>query len=466
MNEQVQTIIDRARVLLAAATPLPWVSRPGVDGSMSGRRLHAAVGPAHESGNDTKSWNAATAAAMADAEALAFAVNNTGTLCNAVVDAERRAEKAEAQAADRLMFLEGISLGFPDGEPRIFSHLGMDRESLIEFGRRLDAIRDITAGDQSILDRLTAAETRVADLESVREEQAAKLRRHLDEIAEMGALHSVAEARERRLERELLAVWATVRPDNPAPTTERDVLHAVEDVQSDAVSLRAIIADCAAAIGNGSACSKDASVEFMAMIPAEIHAEIVALRDRAGIAEGREACAKANAAEMAGRLDAQNAGLAQMARDRDALRVKLDAAEAKVARLEARTVRRCEVCNGHGAIRLAIDDGQTCDTCDGSGAVIVEGTPQPGVMIPDELPRVALVQGEWKKRPAGTVPWIVFLEAFDTYRKKFGNGQSAERIAERGGFSYREMQCLLAGHYSHECKADHEPVRGWVEKLA
>lgn len=65
--------------------------------------------------------------------------------------------------------------------------------------------------------------------------------------------------------------------------------------------------------------------------------EIAELRDRAGIAEGREACAKANAAEMAGWLSARNAGLVQMARDRDALRVEVEAmkVERDVARQDA-----------------------------------------------------------------------------------------------------------------------------------
>ncbi len=53
------------------------------------------------------------------------------------------------------------------------------------------------------------------------------------------ALHSVAEARERRLERELLAIWATVRSGNPAPLTELEVLHAVEDVRRERDALRA-----------------------------------------------------------------------------------------------------------------------------------------------------------------------------------------------------------------------------------
>lgn len=79
-----------------------------------------------------------------------------------------------------------------------------------------------------------------------------------------------------------------------------------------------------------------------------------------------------------------------------------------------------------------------------------------------KLARVAPVQGEWRGRAAGTVPWDVHLQAFETYRNACGSSQSAERIAERGGFSYRELQCLLSGHYSFECKSDHAAVPGWV----
>lgn len=80
------------------------------------------------------------------------------------------------------------------------------------------------------------------------------------------------------------------------------------------------------------------------------------------------------------------------------------------------------------------------------------------------LARVAPVQGEWKCRPAGTVPWDVHLQAFEVYRQRTGTHQTAERIAERGGFDYRELQCLLAGHYGIGCRAEHDPVHGWVAK--
>lgn len=46
-------------------------------------------------------------------------------------------------------------------------------------------------------------------------------------------------ARERRLEREMLAIWAAVRPGEPAPLTELEVLHAVENVRRERDALRA-----------------------------------------------------------------------------------------------------------------------------------------------------------------------------------------------------------------------------------
>jgi hypothetical protein len=66
--------------------------------------------------------------------------------------------------------------------------------------------------------------------------------------------------------------------------------------------------------------------------------------------------------------------------------------------------------------------------------------------------RRALVQAE--KTPltgvrrfvqAGTVSWEEHLAAWTQYALRFGSSQSAERIAERGGFGYFELSALL-GH--------------------
>lgn len=45
----------------------------------------------------------------------------------------------------------------------------------------------------------------------------------------------------------------------------------------------------------------------------------------------------------------------------------------------------------------------------------------------------------------GTVAWTEHLEAYSSYAARFGHSQSAERLAERGGFGYQEMTDFL-GH--------------------
>jgi len=68
-------------------------------------------------------------------------------------------------------------------------------------------------------------------------------------------------------------------------------------------------------------------------------------------------------------------------------------------------------------------------------------------------------------RPPGTVPWLVHMQAFEAYARHFGLGQSAERLAERGGFSYGEMQCLLAGHSPiRSACGEHPAVPGWMPR--
>jgi len=47
--------------------------------------------------------------------------------------------------------------------------------------------------------------------------------------------------------------------------------------------------------------------------------------------------------------------------------------------------------------------------------------------------------------PSGTIAWSEHIEAYVAYVKKYGNNQSAERLAERGGFGFFEITNLL-GH--------------------
>ena len=57
-----------------------------------------------------------------------------------------------------------------------------------------------------------------------------------------------------------------------------------------------------------------------------------------------------------------------------------------------------------------------------------------------------VVQGERVlAKPPGTITWKEHLEAYAPYACRYGTDQSAERLVERGGFSYGELVNLL-GH--------------------
>lgn len=43
----------------------------------------------------------------------------------------------------------------------------------------------------------------------------------------------------------------------------------------------------------------------------------------------------------------------------------------------------------------------------------------------------------------GSVDWAEHLEAWAVYASRYGKSQSAERIAERGGFSFGELYQFL-----------------------
>lgn len=50
--------------------------------------------------------------------------------------------------------------------------------------------------------------------------------------------------------------------------------------------------------------------------------------------------------------------------------------------------------------------------------------------------------GPWRI-PPGTIAWTEHLEVYEAYAKRFGRDQSAERMAERGGFAKDEAEWLL-----------------------
>lgn len=80
--------------------------------------------------------------------------------------------------------------------------------------------------------------------------------------------------------------------------------------------------------------------------------------------------------------------------------------------------------------------------------------------------RRAPVQAERDNgKPAGTVPWETHEKAAKAYNA-LGHRQTAEKLAERSGFSYSELACLLAGDdpFAYDGRAwphDHPPVPGW-----
>ena len=75
-------------------------------------------------------------------------------------------------------------------------------------------------------------------------------------------------------------------------------------------------------------------------------------------------------------------------------------------------------------------------------------------MMPEIEQRRAPMQSEFKYTdkaravvkdavPAGTVAWSEHEEIWEAYANRFGRDQSAERIADRGGFGYWEATRLL-----------------------
>lgn len=43
----------------------------------------------------------------------------------------------------------------------------------------------------------------------------------------------------------------------------------------------------------------------------------------------------------------------------------------------------------------------------------------------------------------GSIAWSEHLEAWNRYAARYGTSQSAERVAERGGFGYEELLIFL-----------------------
>lgn len=63
--------------------------------------------------------------------------------------------------------------------------------------------------------------------------------------------------------------------------------------------------------------------------------------------------------------------------------------------------------------------------------------------------RRAPVQGD-RTNPPGSIDWEEHLAVYDCYAVKYGRDQSAERLAQRGGFGKQEAEMLLG-----------RPLRTW-----
>lgn len=59
-------------------------------------------------------------------------------------------------------------------------------------------------------------------------------------------------------------------------------------------------------------------------------------------------------------------------------------------------------------------------------------------------------KGAWGRAAESTIPWWLAEIAYRRYSARFGNSQSLERLAERGGFGRLELLSLLAAKDRNE----------------
>lgn len=124
-----------------------------------------------------------------------------------------------------------------------------------------------------------------------------------------------------------------------------------------------------------------------------------------------------------------------------------------------------EVTNAERNVMQALEFYVSGDWAIGEVAEAVKAARPAPTPEPQRLMARAPVQGNRSRRePPGSVDWDVHMRAFAEYARRFGNSQSAERIAARGGFDQSELRCLLAGHDPIGCRtADHahDPIPTW-----
>lgn len=62
------------------------------------------------------------------------------------------------------------------------------------------------------------------------------------------------------------------------------------------------------------------------------------------------------------------------------------------------------------------------------------------------------ITGVIPKRPAGQIPWRLAEIAYRAYRRRYGNDQTIERMAQRGGFGWAEWAALFAEELAYEAE--------------
>jgi len=77
------------------------------------------------------------------------------------------------------------------------------------------------------------------------------------------------------------------------------------------------------------------------------------------------------------------------------------------------------------------------------------------------------IQADYRHgKEAGEIPWWLAEEAYREYEHRYHNGQTLERLAERGGFSSGELLDLLrnTGDNKKEAKELRDKLRIYEER--
>lgn len=355
MDEKTKTIIDRARALLAAATPGPWEvcpdTRPDVRTTCN---TGGFLGCGHIATVSRYDANEADAALIAAAPGL------LATLCDAMESAERRAEEAEAQAAAALNCISSSA-------HKLWRMPPADRTLATDAVWRDMAHFEPSAPARALLDRLHAAEARVAEVEAAQKMRAEsadpddetwhtreEYLRRVKAEARVAELHA-AEARTTEDEQLRLRLAGDLAVEQRQHEATRKLLgearREVDGLRAERASVDAGVCQSCSSAWWAREHDQNAAKDQVAAAETALRAE----RVRASVAQVATNAAVRDLVSMAGECEH--------------LREKLAAAEAKSARMVARV---CAGCHGRGLAHLD-GDSPRCAACGGSGAVIVEG---------------------------------------------------------------------------------------------